>query len=66
LSFRVGIDSELKRACEEVLLALHHDPGGRAALESASGITRFERLTARDLADISEWRLALTGVSGPR
>jgi len=66
LSFRVGIDAELKRACEEILLALHNDPAGRAALESASGITRFERLTARDLADISEWRLALTGVSGAR
>jgi phosphonate transport system substrate-binding protein len=66
LSLRVGLDSELKRACEEILLSLHNDSAGRGALESASGITRFERLTPKDLADIGEWRLALKGVSGPR
>ena len=66
LSFRVGLDGETKRACEEVLLSLDKDPAGQAALTSAGGITRFERLTPRDLADIGEWRLALKGVSGPR
>lgn len=66
LSFRVGLDPELKRVTEEILLALHNDPAGRAALESASGITRFERFTAKDLADIGAWRLALKGAPAPR
>ncbi|MBX7187851.1 MAG: phosphate/phosphite/phosphonate ABC transporter substrate-binding protein [Vicinamibacteria bacterium] len=66
LSFRVGLDPELKRACEDVLLSLHRDPAGQASLESAAGITRFERLTAKDLAEIGAWRLALKGVTGPR
>ncbi len=66
LSFRVGLDPEMKRACEDVLLSLHDDPAGRTSLASAAGITRFERLTARDHAAIGEWRLALKGVNGPR
>jgi len=66
LSFRVSLDGETRRACEEVLLALDKDPEGQAALASAAGITRFERLTPRDIAEIGEWRLALKGISGPR
>lgn len=66
LSFRVGLDSETKRACEDVLLALHKDAVGQTALASAAGITRFERLTPKDLADIGEWRSALKGASGPK
>lgn len=66
LSFRGSLDDETKRTCEDILLALHRDPAGQAALASAAGITRFERLTSKDLADIGEWRFALRGVSAPR
>ena len=66
LSLRTGLDPEAKQACEEVLLALHKDAAGQTALTSAAGITRFERLTPGDLADIAEWRLALKGVSAPK
>jgi len=66
LSLRVGLDPEIARACEAVLLAMHKDAAGHTALANAAGITRFERLTAKDLADMGEWRLALKGVSAPR
>lgn len=66
LSLRVGLDPEVEHACEDVLLAMHKDAAGQSALASAAGITRFERLTAKDLADIGEWRLALKGASPPR
>ena len=59
LSLRSGLDPEARLACEEMLLALHKDPAGRAALAEAAGLTRFERLTARDLAELGEWRIAL-------
>src|SRR6185369_7324802 len=66
LSFRVGMDAELKRISEEILLAMDKDTAGRNALASAAGITRFERLTQKDLVDIGEWRLSLRGASAPR
>lgn len=66
LSLRTGLDPGVKQACEDVLLGLHKDAAGRTALTSASGITRFERLTPKDLADIGEWRLALKGVTAPK
>jgi len=66
LSLRAGLDPDMERACEDVLLAMHKDAAGQAALASAAGITRFERLTPKDVAEIGEWRLALKGISGPR
>lgn len=66
LSLRAGLHAETKRACEEILLALHKDQAGQAALTEAAGITRFERLTPRDLADLSEWRLALKDGPSPQ
>jgi len=66
LSLRVGLDAEMERACEDVLLGMHKDAAGQGALANAAGITRFERLTPKDLADIGEWRLALKGASAPR
>jgi phosphonate transport system substrate-binding protein len=65
LSMRSGLDSQVRRACEEILLGLHQTPTGQRALASAAGITRFEKLTARDLAHLDEWRLALKGVRTP-
>ena len=66
LSLRVGLDAEMERACEDVLLGMHKDAAGQGALANAAGITRFERLTPKDLSDIGEWRLALKGASAPR
>jgi phosphonate transport system substrate-binding protein len=63
LSFRTRLDPEIRTASEEALLSLDKDPAGRAALVAASGITRFERLTPRDLADLGDWRLALRDAS---
>jgi len=65
VSLRVGLDPAIRRASEEVLLGLDKDAAGQSALASAAGITRFERLTPKDLAGIAEWRLALKGLSVP-
>jgi phosphonate transport system substrate-binding protein len=66
LSLRSGLDPEIQRASEEVLLNLHKDAAGRSALASAAGITRFELLTPKDLAGIAEWRPALKGLSASK
>ncbi|MBK5257297.1 MAG: phosphate/phosphite/phosphonate ABC transporter substrate-binding protein [Vicinamibacteria bacterium] len=63
LSFRTRLDPEIRAACEEALLNMHKDTAGRAALLAASGITRFERLTTKDLAGLGEWRQALRNAS---
>ena len=55
LSFRVGFDPKARRAAEAVLLALDGDAAGRAALALASGVTRFERLTATDRREFQAW-----------
>jgi phosphonate transport system substrate-binding protein len=64
ISFRGALDSRIRAACEEVLLTLDQDPAGRAALKEADEITRFERLTAKDVAELTEWRTALRGAVG--
>jgi phosphonate transport system substrate-binding protein len=66
LSLRVGLDGGIQRACEDVLLSMHNDAAGQSALTNAAGITRFERLTPGDLAELGEWRLALKGPSAPK
>jgi phosphonate transport system substrate-binding protein len=66
LSLRSSLDAETARVCEDVLLAMNADPAGQNALFSAAGITRFERLTAKDFSNLREWRLALKGVAAPR
>ena len=64
VSFRDDIDPAIQRASEEALLDLHHEPPGQRALEQADGITRFERLTARDVDRLAQWRRALRSASG--
>ena len=64
LSFRAELDERSRSACEEVLLSLHQDAAGGAALAAAGGITRFERLTSKDLAGLSAWSLALRSDAG--
>ena len=63
ISFRHNLDARARNAVEETLLNLHTDSAGRAALSKAAGITRLERLTARDRAALAEWRVALKGAS---
>ena len=63
LSFRPGMDPEVRSATEEALLEMHQSPAGQAALAKAGGITRFERLTPWDLAGVNEWRQALRGAA---
>jgi hypothetical protein len=40
---------------EEALLEMDGDEAGRAALARASGVTRFERLTAADRRELRAW-----------
>jgi phosphonate transport system substrate-binding protein len=58
-SFRPGINPELQSAVEKVLLNMHEDSMGREALQAASGIQRFERLTTADQDGLAEWRKTL-------
>lgn len=64
VSFRDGLDPAIRRASEEALLDLHREESGQRALRQADGITRFERLTARDLEGLASWRRALRSASG--
>ena len=52
LSFRAGLDPRVRRLADEALQGLDDDEPGRAALALASGITRFEPLTARDRQEL--------------
>ena len=59
LSFRAGLDPRVRRLAEEALQALDDDEPGRAALSRASGITRFEPLTASDRQGLRGWATVL-------
>lgn len=64
VSFRDGLGPAIRRASEEALVALHREESGQRALRQADGITRFERLTARDVDGLASWRRALRSASG--
>ncbi len=55
LSFRAGLEPRLRRLAEEALVGLDDDERGRAALARATGITRFEPLTAADRQGLRRW-----------
>jgi phosphonate transport system substrate-binding protein len=55
VSFRAGLDAGTRAAAEEALLKLPDDEAGRAALQQAAGVTRFERLTPEDRAGLRSW-----------
>lgn len=59
IAFRDGLDPATRRSLEQVLLGLHEDEGGRAALTRAAGITRFERLTPQELKGVLDWARVL-------
>ena len=63
LSFRQGLDPRARKAAEDVLLALDKDEAGRAALALASGLTRFEPLSAADRNAFQAWAPILRPVS---
>jgi phosphonate transport system substrate-binding protein len=55
IAFRAGLAPAARRALEQVLLGLHQDDTGRAALTRAAGITRFERLTRPERQAVLDW-----------
>lgn len=59
LSFHAGLDPRVRRLAQEALLGLDDDEPGRAALALASGITRFEPLTASDRKGLRDWAAVL-------
>lgn len=59
LSFVTTTDARTRHAVEEILLSMHRDPEGRAALEAASGITKIELLSAEDRANLMRWNKSL-------
>jgi len=62
VSFRTGLDVKVRAAVEETLLRLPEDEAGRAALDRAAGLTRFERLPAEDRAGLRRWAPVLRPV----
>jgi phosphonate transport system substrate-binding protein len=55
IAFRGDLAPATRRAIEEVMLALHQDEAGLAALTHAAGITRFERLTPAARDAVLDW-----------
>ena len=62
LSFRSDTAQEVRRAVIEVLLEMHRDATGRAALQQAERIARFEHLGAGDREVLDHWRPVLERV----
>jgi phosphonate transport system substrate-binding protein len=62
LSIRGDLEPRLRERCEALLLTLHEDPAGQAAMSRAR-ITRFERLTQRDRSELDDWEAALRSVT---
>lgn len=59
LSFRQSLEPRVRRLAEEALLSLDDDEAGRAALDAASGVTRFEPVTAADRSGLRGWAQVL-------
>jgi len=55
IAFRGSLEAPTRRKLEEVMLGLHQDEAGRAALTRASGVTRFERLTQVEKQAVLAW-----------
>jgi phosphonate transport system substrate-binding protein len=59
IAFASDLDPGVRAAVSEALTAAHQDEVGRAALQAASGIARFEHLSDADRADLAYWRTVL-------
>ncbi len=64
IAFRGDLGLGARRALEDTLLGLGRDEAGRAVLSHAAGITRFERLSARELRAVLAWAPVLLGARG--
>jgi len=59
LSFHTGLEPRVRRLAEDALQGLSADEAGRAALALATGITRFEPVTADDRRGLRGWAAVL-------
>jgi phosphonate transport system substrate-binding protein len=59
VSFDRDLDPRLRHEVSEALLEAAQDETGRAALQAASRIARFETLTADDRANLAHWAAIL-------
>jgi phosphonate transport system substrate-binding protein len=59
LSFHAGLDPRVRRLAQDALQSLDDDEPGRTALALASGVTRFEPLTASDRKGLVGWAAML-------
>lgn len=55
IAFRSDLDAATRSSLEKALLELSEDEAGRAALDQASGVTRFERLTPAGVRAVLDW-----------
>lgn len=62
VSFRKDLDPDVRARSEELMLRLHEDPRGKAAMAKAR-ITRMERLTDRDRAVLAAWESTLRSLA---
>lgn len=62
LSFRKDLDARVRSRVVELLLRMHENPAGRAALERAY-ITRVERLTDADRRGLADWETVLSSLA---
>lgn len=54
--FRTGLDERLQSKLKKILLGMHHDPDGAAALKAYKKTTKFEALTPETTADLDKLR----------
>lgn len=54
-SCSTSLEPWIRDAVADVLLAMHQDPDGRAALSAAEHIAKFEPLSAEDRAHLAYW-----------
>lgn len=59
VSFARSVDPALRAQLIEILIRMHQDPEGRAALAAASRVAKIERLTSADRANLTYWDEAL-------
>lgn len=55
VAFRDDLETATRQELERVMVGLHGDEAGRAALARAVGVTRFERLTPAEKGAVLDW-----------
>lgn len=64
-SFVTPIEPHARGAVTDILVKMHQDPTGHAALQAASRITKLERLTTEDREDLAYWDAVLGRLERP-